>query len=296
MRLIKKAVVFIKSVFLTFYHLLCALFSRENLSEGNEEIIVSLTSYGQRIRYVFLTIESILQQSYKPRCIYLWLYDSDVPSGISGWFLKRQQKRGLTISWLKTDMRSYKKLSPLLEKKEIKFSYVVTADDDVLYPRYWLNKFQQHYSANPDYVYCYRARVISCNGTNGELCKYNTWPLADNKNSVANAVLPTGVSGVCYPRGAIDDEVFNYEAIERFCPYADDIWYKMITSSNHFKSKLVVANSIHFTPVLTGFAKGLEKINLLDDYNSRQFIESMKHFNLDLSDFTSNNCGEIKIK
>lgn len=284
MTLSEKLKVLMKSVVLTVYYFFMALFSKKKLAYDNDEIIVSLTSYGKRINFVFLTIESIIQQSYMPRKIYLWLYIDDIPKGLSGWILNRQKMRGLSINYVERDSRSYKKLSPLFEMEEIDFDYVVTADDDVFYPKNWLEIFKDNYTKQSDCVYCYRGRIITYKSDNIDPVRYSDWPLANIKNSLANNLIPTGVSGVCYPRGAISDDVFDYLTIDKICPCADDIWYKMITVKNRYVSKLVVEHSTHFTPVLTGFGKGLEKVNVHNDYNTVQFTASMKYFKISVSD------------
>ena len=51
--------------------------SKEHGTEQNgkrkDEIVVSLTTYGNRIHEVYLTIESLLHQTVKPDRIILWL-------------------------------------------------------------------------------------------------------------------------------------------------------------------------------------------------------------------------------
>ncbi|MGQ7173278.1 hypothetical protein ACUOCP_50225, partial [Escherichia sp. R-CC3] len=82
--------------------------------------------------------------------------------------------------------------------------------------------------------------------------------MATKKNLSGNLLLPTGVSGICYPRKALGEKINDFSAISKYCPFADDIWYKMVTTSNGYISLLVTEQSEHFTPIITGFAKGLE--------------------------------------
>ena len=69
-----------------------------NTKKRKEKIIVSLTSYPKRINVVWITIETLLQQTVKPDEVILWLADSqfkeieELPEE-----LKALQKRGLTI-------------------------------------------------------------------------------------------------------------------------------------------------------------------------------------------------------
>lgn len=274
------------SLVLSTYYFFCSFLSKTNLKDGNSELIVSLTSYGFRLNFVFLTIECLLQQCYKPKKIYLWLHKDEKVKAIPKWILSRQEARGLIIKFVSDDVRSYKKLSFVYLYNISDFDFVVTADDDVLYPKDWLSGFAYNYKKNPMSVYCYRGRKIVFN-TNNEtnIASYKNWPLADNENCSGNFLIPTGVSGVCYPINSLDYRVFDFENIKKHCPFADDIWYKLITTSNFYVSKLVCARSIHFTPVITGFSKGLEKFNIQEDGNTVQFSKSILFFNLKKQSF-----------
>ena len=78
---------------------------------GSSEIIVSLTTFGRRLWRVYLTIESIMQQSMKANRIVLWVnesYKEKLPQ-----ILYLQMQRGLEVRFCK-DIRSYTKLIPSL--------------------------------------------------------------------------------------------------------------------------------------------------------------------------------------
>lgn len=70
---------------------------------------MSLTSYPKRINVVWITIETLLQQTVKPDEVILWLADSqfkeieELPEE-----LKVLQKRGLIIRFC-DDLKSHKK-------------------------------------------------------------------------------------------------------------------------------------------------------------------------------------------
>ena len=98
-----------------------------NPSHGTPKVIVSLTTYGRRVRKVHYTIISLLRQSYKPDMVILWLdnenwNDQNLPNTL----LKLKEK-GLTIKYC-ADLKSYKKLIPAL--MEYPDSIIVTCDDD----------------------------------------------------------------------------------------------------------------------------------------------------------------------
>lgn len=81
-----------------------------NTQYTSHDIIVSLSTYGKRIWDVYLAIESVMQQTYKPNRIILnldYLF-KDVVLPIT---IQRQQKRGLEINYCE-DIKSFKKLIP----------------------------------------------------------------------------------------------------------------------------------------------------------------------------------------
>lgn len=280
MRLIKKAKFACASLFYTLYFLWKAIFSSKITSKSKKKgVAVSLTTYGWRYNFVFLTIESILSQSVQPEAIYLWIFEKDNCSPLTRWILDKQCKRGLIIKKIDTDVRSYKKLSYMLKEPSYDYHHIITADDDVLYPAKWIDNFISH----PKYlshILCNRARVITYDKNNEDLLPYKFWPLATLLNNETNYLLPTGVSGICYPVAALDERVYDFSAIHKFCPTADDIWYKMVTLSNGFHSFLIQDHIKHYPLVVTSLTKGLEKSNVFGDMNDKQIKESLSYFGL----------------
>ncbi|HAV9507792.1 TPA: hypothetical protein JLG33_000084 [Escherichia coli] len=282
-KFIRKVKVFLTSLYLSVIYFLKACVSGQNLHDGNADFIISLTTYGRRFDFVFLTIESILAQSIKPAKIYLWVYKKDKPSFLSGYFLNKQLKRGLIIKYVDEDIKSYKKLSYILNVKR-DFKYVITADDDVFYPRDWLRGFVEHPRIGQS-ILCYRGRVITFEKRSDNLVSYKSWPFASEIDNDSNAILPTGVSGVCYPVQSLDLRISDFNSIQKLCPYADDIWYKLLTTSNGYNSLVLKSNNSHYPPLITSLAKGLEKINVGQELNIKQFSNSLDYFGLQKKDF-----------
>ena len=83
----------IKSAFMQHY----ALNSKDSgvsdtIYNSGKQLIVSLTTYDKRLYEVYLTIESIFQQTVKPNKVILWLAD-DMQNTPIPQTLKNQQKR-----------------------------------------------------------------------------------------------------------------------------------------------------------------------------------------------------------
>ena len=108
---------------------------------------LSLTTHGFRLKNVYLAIESIARGSLKPSRLMLNLdVEKDVLNPPKT--LKRLKNRGLEII-LSENLGPHTKLQPwLINNTEFDKPHVV-ADDDIIYPRWWLKKLCDSHSKNP---------------------------------------------------------------------------------------------------------------------------------------------------
>ena len=204
--------------------------------------IVSLTSYGERMKKVYLTIESIALGNLLPSRLILWLQDENLfrnpPAALA-----RLAKRGVEVRFA-NNFGPHTKYYPYLEISDTFNSPLVTADDDILYPRDWLEKLVLAFRERPDVVNCYRARVIPFlqNG----LAKYNQWELCDSADASFRH-FATGVSGVIYPPALLASIKKAGRAFEQCCPRADDIWLHAQALRAGYKVRQFVPKALHFT-------------------------------------------------
>ena len=77
--------------------------------KNNNNITVSLTTFGKRIDDVYLAIESIAKQTLKPNRVILWLSKDEFFNKKLPITLTNLQKRGLEIKYCK-DLKSYNKI------------------------------------------------------------------------------------------------------------------------------------------------------------------------------------------
>lgn len=201
----------------------CALSSQEkgvsDIKYCDHNIVVSLTTYGARLNEVYLAIESIMQGTWKPNKIILWLQedlaDIQLPT-----LLTNQVKRGLEIGYCK-DIRSYKKLIPSLQKYPD--DAIITIDDDVIYREDFVENLVKTHINNRDFICAnYIERVTK---DNGRVQPYKKWPTLKIVNEVSNLNMGIGVGGVLYPPHSLSNEVFNESVFTSICPFADDVWF-----------------------------------------------------------------------
>lgn len=208
------------------------------------EFIVSLTSYPKRIHTVYHTIWSILHQNTRADSVILWLAKEQFPHGLDDLpiGLVKLQGEGLTIRWC-DDLRSYKKLIPTL--KEFPSAVIITADDDVIYDKSWLGGLIKAFTQNPMVVHCYRAHklMVDWNG----IAPYKTWKMCISVPSGRSSYLYffTGVGGVLYPPGSLNERVIDESLFSTLCPWGDDIWFWGNVVLNGYRIHVIKSKKIY---------------------------------------------------
>ena len=120
-------------------------FDLSGTTGDDKGLIVSLTSFPQRMYEIHYTLYSLLTQTVKPAKVILWLgaeqfpnLEKDVPEKVL-----KLKENGLTIEWT-NNLRSYTKLVPALKKYPN--NIIATADDDIYYEKEWLEKLLKNCS------------------------------------------------------------------------------------------------------------------------------------------------------
>jgi hypothetical protein len=185
----------------------------------SDGVVVSLTSYGARLRTVYLAIESIGRGYVRPSRIILWLDDGPIFDNLPA-TIRRLVRRGLEVK-LCENYGPHKKYYPYLQSLQSIEAPLVTADDDVLYPRDWLKELVQAFQESSDVINCNRARLMTL--SHAGIAKYESWkPVGSTKSSVFHVA--TGVGGVVYPPAFLRILKNAGNAFADCCPRADDLW------------------------------------------------------------------------
>lgn len=210
-------------------------FKQSGTTGDDEGLIVSLTSFPQRMYEIHYTLYSLLTQTVKPAKVILWLGEEQFPNlekDIPEKVLKLREN-GLTIEWHK-NLRSYTKLVPSLKKYPN--NIIITADDDIYYETDWLKKLLKSYEINKNSIICHRAHRVKF--TKNGLAPYKKWPkkIKGGKASYLNFL--TGVGGVLYPPNSLYKDVLNEELFMELAPKADDVWFWAMAVLN--KTRILV--------------------------------------------------------
>lgn len=210
-------------------------FKNKGTTGDDEGLIISLTSFPQRMYEIHYTLYSLLTQTVKPAKVVLWLGSEQFPNGekdIPPKVLKLKEN-GLVIEWHK-NLRSYTKLVPSLKKYPN--NIIVTADDDIYYEKDWLEKLLKSHKENKNCIICHRAHRVKFDRE--KLAPYKKWPkkIKGGKASYLNFL--TGVGGVLYPQNSLHKDVLNEELFTELAPKADDVWFWAMAVLN--KTKILV--------------------------------------------------------
>lgn len=246
------------------------LFSRDSCVGGVDDVVVSLTSYGPRLKHVYLTIESIAAGKVKPRRLILWI-DEPGPLNNPPRSLRRLQRRGLELQAC-NNYGPHKKYFPYASQfAPREAADLVTADDDMFYPRGWLEELLAARVESPRTVIAHRARQIAVRrdlAEEPELLPYADWHLASTV-APAFCIFPTGTGGVLYPRPLLLALAERGEAFEAEYWSADDIWLHSTAVKSGFRARQVVATSDRYLMLLGSQQVALFKRNHQEDGNDR---------------------------
>ena len=213
----------------------------------NSKLIISLTSFPERIDYLYLNLCSLLNQTLKPDLIYLWLAEDEYPNKENNLpqNILNLRDKGLTINWC-DNLKSYKKLIYTL--KNHPQDLIISADDDIYYPEKWLELLYISYLQEPGIIHCHRAHQVKFNDT-GNIKSYNEWPdcITTEKTSYLNFFTTGG--GVLFPPETLYKDALNKELFLHLCPTSDDIWFWAMAILNKTKIKVVDNNINHITAI-----------------------------------------------
>jgi hypothetical protein len=211
--------------------------------------VVSLTTHGERVRTVYLTIESIGLGALLPSRMILWLQDEEIyrhrPES-----LRRLESRGLEVC-LTESYGPHSKYFPYLMSTDTFHDPLATADDDMVYSSWWLAGLARAHNQDPRLVNCYRAHSMQL--ANGVIKPYLNWEICKTTEPSARC-FATGASGCIYPVGFLGRLKRAGPGFLELCPKADDVWLHVNALRAGFKVRQIHNRPLNF-PMIPGTQK-----------------------------------------
>jgi hypothetical protein len=229
---------------------------------GSDKITVSLTSHSHRIAQVHRTIESIGRGTTKPSRIILWLGHEEKSNPLPE-SLQRLRKRGLEINYA-DNYGPHTKYYPYVTSITHHTDPMVNADDDMWYPKFWLERLWTSYQASPEHVHCHKAIVVQVK--NGVLLPYSN----DSKKQDTEpdySSMPQGVCGVIYPPLVLNLIRDHGNGFLECCPKQDDIWLHAVRIRSGIKAKQIAPKAIDFMTMPLTQSIALYHHNLFENKN-----------------------------
>ena len=251
-----------------------------NGTGDDNNVIVSLTSFPERMYELHYTLYSLLTQSVKPKQVILWLakeefpnLEKDIPSKVLNF-----KKNGLTIKWTE-NIYSYKKLIPTLQ--EYPNSVIVTADDDIFYDKNWLKGLLDESEKYPHCIICHRGHIIKL--TKDGLAPYKKWKKKAQCKVPSFFNLSTGAGGVLYPPNSLYKDVLDKKLFTELAPKADDIYFWAMAILQNTPTMIVKEGTKELTYVNPERERGLTDETTLfstnkQGGNDRQLSSILNHY------------------
>jgi hypothetical protein len=213
--------------------------SRRPVADPAGSADVMLTSFGTRLDRVHLVIESIAAGAARPRSLTLVVNRPEFRPGPG---LARLVARGLRLV-PSEDLGPHKKYRPHLARATFERP-LVTADDDVFYPRRWLRDLLDVAGSHPGHVVAHRTHVIMLR--DGAIAPYLDW-----RTNTSTAAHPrhfaTGIGGVLYPPAML--AALRRSPFPEHCRHADDIWLHAVALRSGVSVRQVRPRPAEFRPV-----------------------------------------------
>ncbi|MEZ5754690.1 MAG: hypothetical protein R3D90_08005 [Paracoccaceae bacterium] len=191
------------------------------------EIDISLTSISPRIGRLAPVVASLLAQEPAPARVLIhlsrgaYLLDqgiADLPADLAALV----DGARVQVVWVE-NTGPYRKILPWLGAHLGTDRWVVTADDDTLYPQGWLARLIAGRQATGA-VTGWTAHPIVLR--RGRVAGYGRWFGADLPAGPALRVLPIGKDGVLYSGRDFPPEVMDIATARAIAPTADDLWLR----------------------------------------------------------------------
>ena len=256
-------------------------------SRQENSVIVSLTSYGNRVKgSAVYTVYSLLRQRVRPERVVLWLDEKEFNSQNLPDDLRFLCDYGLEVRFGK-DIGPYTKIIHSLSAFPNK--HIITADDDLFYTKNFVEEFVDAHRKHPQAIITGYAKMPMTNGKHqiapyGEWAEYHHVPASFQYNSAT--LFPLGWGGVLYPSHVFDDEATNEAVFMSLCPKADDIWLYIMGMRCHAEKRMLTDSRIAYyhTDLLRQYLTRdrLTATNRFGGENDTQLQALLAHYDLSI--------------
>lgn len=261
-------------------------------------VLIGLTSIRGRERALRRTLTSLLSQRLPRdgRPVHLHLFLSrqgylldkgfpSLPAALRACVIQSRLSGGLRlrVHWV-ANTGPYRKLLSLINclsaDERRSDPWLISADDDTLYPRDWLLRLLEA-QARHNCVVAFRGRRMRIEG--GQVLPYRSWQVSGaDLTEPSLLTVPTGKDGICYRLSQLDARVVDLETALRIAGHADDLWFKIHTLLTATPAMLLHDSLELQFPELDGQGKPVGQSTGREHHSPTLFLSVNKHGGNDL--------------
>lgn len=238
-----------------------------NQEERAERIIVSLTTYPQRINQAIVAIKSLFLQTILPDQIHLYLSAEQFEKIELPKELVSLKSKGLYIHFVDDDLKSHKKYYYIFQNQK-KDDLVITYDDDIIYPPDSIERLIKKHQVYRNAIICNRAESFQM--IDNRISDYCDWKVLSKRGIETPSIwlVPSTGGGTLYPFNSVNKECFNKDNIKTLALTADDIWMRFMSLKN--ETLVLKTRKYHrtFTTVSDSQISHLGNINCIQNGNN----------------------------
>jgi hypothetical protein len=218
------------------------------------------------------TLKSLLIQNHYSFKIIIWISNDDYQAINKS--LRKYCRYGITLRRANPNLGSFNKYHHIaLEEQTLP---IVTADDDIIYPRNWLTTLETSARKYPDEIVGLRGIVVMKNDKKG-VSEYVSWKRAEVSSSHDLLVLNTG-AGTFYPANTFGQESIQNNDFLRISPTGDDLWMFALAVQNRTKRRIADAAVREIIPATLRQKNSLWSVNVGESRNDIQFRQILEYF------------------
>lgn len=241
---------------------------RRSIVDPASPVIVSMTTFGPRLRRVYLAIESIAAGQMLPGRILLYVDAEDFDKAMSMPSIRRLMARGLELGKGERALRAHKKYFHAVMDDVIGDRFLTIADDDFFYSEDWLARLWREFCAtNHDMVVADLVRIMRFKDEKFDA--YVDWPHpTDTRARPTNFFL--GGSGTIFPGAVVAALREGGRGFVGRTDFADDIWLNWTCFRAGVLARQSAAGGPHSKQIPGSQTVALWQVNGLQAHNDTQ--------------------------
>jgi hypothetical protein len=222
-KVLKQKLVWLRNFIIYKKYAFSAKINRSEFRKNIEaNFVVSIASYPKRSHLLPSVFEALNNQTTVPQKWILVLSEEEWPNLNLPSFLKKLEKRGVEIIWVKNNTYAVKKLVPVIEKYPD--LGVITFDDELIYGKSVIDKLVKCSEINKEAIIGHVGKQLI--QKDSELKMHYRLKEIANQDTPSEQVYFLGGSGTFYPPNSLDQKVTQIEGIQNIVPgRGSDIWF-----------------------------------------------------------------------